>query len=206
LQDAKNLLQLTNFQRADTFIAFLNGSRTRAFFLASADPRKENPNGNCQMFSIDTLGDTLGRGIRQITHFNPGTVPPVGIAGCFVTNDSFPGGCNIGSGVYRVVFQYPMTKAVVFESSCDPLGANHYGGQLLAMRADGSGLRQLTDAAGWTINPGREQRGRAPRPIRLLGGRAVISARRASAPSAASHLRQTQRESVLDVPTGSASP
>jgi hypothetical protein len=34
-----------------------------------------------------------------------------------------------------------MTKAVVFQSSCDPLGANHYGGQLFAMRADGSGLR-----------------------------------------------------------------
>ena len=41
----------------------------------------------------------------------------------------------------------------MFESSCDPLHANPYGGQLFAMRPDGLGLRQLTDAAGFTTNP-----------------------------------------------------
>jgi hypothetical protein len=47
-----------------------------------------------------------------------------------------------------------VTKAVVFDSSCDPLDANPNGGQLFAMRPDGRGLRQLTDAAGITTNPG----------------------------------------------------
>jgi hypothetical protein len=54
---------------------------------------------------------------------------------------------------YRVVCQDPVTKAVVFESSCDPLDANPNGGQIFAMRPDGRGLRQLTDASGITRSP-----------------------------------------------------
>jgi hypothetical protein len=45
-----------------------------------------------------------------------------------------------------------VTKAVVFDSNCDPLGANRLGYQLFAIRPDGDGLRQLTDASGFTTN------------------------------------------------------
>ena len=46
-----------------------------------------------------------------------------------------------------------MTEAVVFASNCDPLGANPLGAQGFAMRPDGRGLRQLTDASGITRSP-----------------------------------------------------
>ena len=46
-----------------------------------------------------------------------------------------------------------MTNAVAFDSSCDPLQADPPGEQVFDMRPDGSGLRQLTDAAGSTTNP-----------------------------------------------------
>jgi hypothetical protein len=69
VQDGKNLVQLTNFRRTDTFIGFLNPTRTRAFFMASADPFGTNPLESCQMFSVDTVGG----GLRQVTHFDPRT-------------------------------------------------------------------------------------------------------------------------------------
>jgi hypothetical protein len=148
LQDSKNLTQLTNFRRTDTFIGFLNPSRTRAFFMASADPFGTNPSESCQLFSVDTFGG----GLRQVTHFEPRTRSRVIIPGCFAPSRPH---CSInGAGYYRVVFQDAVTKAVVFDSSCDPLDANPNGGQLFAMRPDGRGLRQLTDAAGITTNPG----------------------------------------------------
>lgn len=49
-----------------------------------------------------------------------------------------------------VAFQDPVTRTVVFYSSCDPLGTNPAGGQLFAMRPNGSRLRQLTDVRGLT--------------------------------------------------------
>jgi hypothetical protein len=36
----------------------------------------------------------------------------------------------------------------MFYSMCDPLGTNPDGGQLFAMRADGTSLRQLTHVRG----------------------------------------------------------
>jgi hypothetical protein len=42
-----------------------------------------------------------------------------------------------------------VTRTVVFDSSCDPFGANPAGHQAFAMRPDGSGLRQLTAAPGF---------------------------------------------------------
>ncbi|MGH7893685.1 MAG: hypothetical protein ACREQL_03405 [Candidatus Binatia bacterium] len=39
---------------------------------------------------------------------------------------------------------------VLFSASCDPVGANPFGEQIFAMRSDGTGLRQLTDARGMT--------------------------------------------------------
>ena len=49
--------------------------------------------------------------------------------------------------------QDPVTEAIVFDSSCDPIHANPFANQVFAMRPDGLGLRQLTDAAGFTTNP-----------------------------------------------------
>jgi hypothetical protein len=150
LQDGKNLVQLTNLRRVDTNTACLSITRKRAFFTASANPIGTNPLENCQMFSVNTLG----RGLHQVTHFNSGSA--VGGAGCR------SGGCGVGG---FAVFQDPVTKAVVFDSSCDPLGANPYGGQILAMRPDGLGLRQLTDAAGFTSNPDGRIRVELPGPF-----------------------------------------
>ncbi len=44
----------------------------------------------------------------------------------------------------------PVTGWVTFYSSCSPFDTNPYGGQIFTMRADGSGLRQLTDTRGVT--------------------------------------------------------
>jgi hypothetical protein len=41
-----------------------------------------------------------------------------------------------------------VTRALVFESSCDPFGTDVLGDQYFAMRPDGSGLRQLTRTRG----------------------------------------------------------
>jgi hypothetical protein len=55
-----------------------------------------------------------------------------------------PPGCNV-----QVTTQDPVTRTVVFQSSCDPLGTTPNGGsQIFAMRPDGSRLRQLTDTRG----------------------------------------------------------
>ena len=61
--------------------------------------------------------------------------------------------------------QDPVTKTIVFDSSCDPLDGNPFGDQLFAMRPDGSGLRQLTDAAGFTQNPDGSFRVELPGPF-----------------------------------------
>ena len=46
-----------------------------------------------------------------------------------------------------------ITGTVLFAASCDPVGANPSGQQLFAMRPDGTGLRQLTNARGMTTDP-----------------------------------------------------
>ena len=143
LQDGRNLVQLTNFHRTDTFIGFPTPGR--AFFLASADPVGLNKGGFCQIFSVNTRG----RDLRQVTRLDArrcGPLPPARNVGCFHT-------VGIGYGYYRVIFQDAATKAVVFDSACDPLGANQRGYQLFAIRPDGDGLRQLTDASGYKFNP-----------------------------------------------------
>jgi hypothetical protein len=143
LQHGKQMVQLTNFELVDTFPGFVNSGGTRAFFLASADPVKENPNRNCQIFSTDESAHK----IRQVTHFEQGGFVPV--PGCF-TATSLRAGCGIGGfSYYRVILQDPVTKVVVYESSCDPVGANPRGAQIFAMRPDGSGFRQLTEASGF---------------------------------------------------------
>jgi len=133
-----NLLQLTNFRRVDTGGAFVGRNRGRVFFEASADPLGRNPGEYCQLFSIDTLGAH----VRQLTHFG-GREPSQ--SGCLLEP---PPGCSLGAA-----FQDPVTRAIVIESTCDPLGTNPNGGQIFAMRTDGSGLRQLTAVRGFVVEP-----------------------------------------------------
>src|SRR5262249_38656455 len=107
-----------------------------------------------QIFSMDTSGS----GLRQVTQLNAGVCRPLSGPGCFQEN-------GIGYGYYRVIFEDPVTRAVVFDSNCDLLGANRYGDQVFAMRPDGGGLRQLTDAAGMTTNPDGSIRVELPGPF-----------------------------------------
>jgi hypothetical protein len=163
LEGGKKLLQLTKFGRVDTFAGFVDATRGRAFFLSSADPLKTNPHESCQIFSIDTVG----RGLRQITHFDLGYF--VHLPGCFLS----AGG--VGYGYYRTISQDAVTKAVIFNTAQDPLhlGARRadptvYGysdDQIFAVRPDGTGLRQLTDAAGFTTGPDGSIRVELPGPF-----------------------------------------
>src|SRR5262245_29817664 len=129
LLEGKNLLQLTNFGRVDTGRGLLSANGGRVFFTASADPLGANPSENCQLFSIDRVGGHL----RQVTRFREGARS---VNGC--SNLPPPGaGCNV-----QVTTQDPVTRTVVIQSSCDPLGTNSNGGsQIFAMRPAGSRLR-----------------------------------------------------------------
>jgi len=147
----------------DTFAGFVDPRRGRAFFLSSADPFKTNPHESCQIFSIDTVG----RGLRQITHFDLGYF--VHLPGCFLSSG------GIGYGGYRVIDQDAVTKAIIFNTAQDPLhlGArradptvySYSDDQIFAVRPDGTGLRQLTDAAGFTTDPDGSFRVELPGPF-----------------------------------------
>jgi hypothetical protein len=130
--DGSRLLQLTDF-REFTERRFLSRDRRRAFFVTPADPLGTNPGGHCQLFSVDTIGAHL----RQVTRFREGERSA---NGC---RPGPPPGCNILDAA-----QDPVTRSVVFYSSCDPFGTNPYGGQVFAMRPDGTQLRQLTATRG----------------------------------------------------------
>jgi cysteine-rich repeat protein len=157
LQHGKDLLQVTQFKRVDTFIGFPNTTRTRAFFMSSAD-LGENPHQNCQIFSVDTLGS----GLRQVTHFNQGGGSPPALRACFYQG---PPNCSVGEGWSRVIVQDPVTNAVIFASNCDPFSTNPNGAQLFAMQPDGHVLRQLTDAVGFVTNPDGSIRVELPGPF-----------------------------------------
>jgi hypothetical protein len=137
--EGERLLQLTSFHRSETDAWFVGVGGRRVFFVASADPLGRNPTANCQLFSISRLGT----GLRQLTSFSQGGPTD---NGCF---GGPPPGCSLGG----LNAQDGRTKALVFDSTCDPLGTNPYGRQLFAMRPDGSGLRQLTTARGRTLEP-----------------------------------------------------
>ena len=130
-----NLLQLTKFGRHDTIHALLGVDRQRVFFGASANPFGENPDENCQLFSVGVTGADL----RQLTRFSEGQRA----IGC-QTSPFFgfpkPFGCTV-----RRIFQDPVTQTVAFFSNCDPLGTNPYGVQVFSVRPDGTDLRQLTN-------------------------------------------------------------
>jgi len=137
--DGTNVLQLTDFHRTDTttwdpFVSPLDG---RVYFTASADPLGTNPSYDCQIFSIEPLT----RDLRQVTFFHEGGEH---WAACF--SNRRPDGCRID---FNLASQNPVTGAIYFRSSCDPLGRNPNGAQLFAIQPDGTGLRQLTNARGF---------------------------------------------------------
>jgi hypothetical protein len=136
IDQAKNALQLTSFRRVDTLAGPVDVDQDHVYFIASANPLGTNSSLNCQLFSIDRLGSNL----RQLTNFRE---TDYSVAGC----DFYPRpkGCGMSLDLRS---QDPRSRTLLFYSDCDPLGTNPNGGQIFAMRSDGSGLRQLTDAQG----------------------------------------------------------
>jgi hypothetical protein len=133
----EDTLQLTSFGRSDTGAggSTLDLDEQRVLFTASADPFGTNGDENCQLFSIDTLAGDL----RQLTRWGEGQHS---MAGC---SRYLRPGCKI-DGFERERRVGPDTA--IFYSPCDPLGTNPDGGQLFAVRSDGTGLRQLTQTRG----------------------------------------------------------
>ena len=135
LIDGARALQLTRFDYSDTGGEFRPAvGRGRVIFVASADPVNENPDGVCQVFSVDPLG----RHLRQLTHF-----PKDGREnhGCRQVGPGYACGVS-GLAVDQV------TGAILFGSSCDQFGRNPNGEQFFSMRTDGTGLRQISSFRG----------------------------------------------------------
>jgi hypothetical protein len=131
------VLQLTNLDSHDLRFEDVSPNGRRFLFITPDGPAETNPTHNCQLYSVDDLGAH----VRQITHF--------------AETDHATSGCNFtlprkGCGI-STTFWDQVTNEIVTYSSCDPLGSNPTGGQLFAMRPDGSHLRQLTHAAGLRI-------------------------------------------------------
>jgi len=137
LFDHDNALQLTSLHHYDTHLPVL--ARGRVFFISSADPLGTNAERICQIFSTDLLGSHL----RQLTRFEDQGRPSSGCT--FVLGTA----CTITTGIRAD----PASGAIVFTANCDPFGTNPYGDQGFAMRADGSGLRQLTALRGMQTFP-----------------------------------------------------
>jgi hypothetical protein len=137
LAEKKHLLQLTNLRRTTTgFLGkVLDRRADRAYFVSPADAfvPSTNPSQNCQLFSIGTTG----AGLRQLTRFDEGELSQ---NGC--THYDRPG-CGVGP-----LFRDAVTGTLVFYSSCD---TSSHGGQIYAIRPDGSGLRKLTATRGLLV-------------------------------------------------------
>jgi hypothetical protein len=159
LVDGKQLLQLTNFHRSDTFPGGLGGAglfvRGRVLFLATANDTGENPHELCQLFSVDRVGTSSS--LRQLTHL-PFDGRPSSSFGCIYEQP----GCGIET---LSTAADGVTGTVLFSSSCDPVGANPFGAQIFAMRPNGTGLRQLTNARGMTTDPDGTIRVELPGPF-----------------------------------------
>jgi hypothetical protein len=83
----------------------------------------------------------------------------------YATNAPAGSGCAT-----QLVGQDARTQAFLFYSSCDPLGTNPQGGQIFAMRPDGSDLRQLTDTRGLVTAADGTVIGEFPGPFVLSSG------------------------------------
>jgi len=137
IDEGKNVLQLTNFHRSETWSSLLDVDQEHVYFNASADPLGSNPSENCQLFSIERTG----AGLRQLTDFRE---IEHSLAGCRF--NALGRGCALILGT-----QDPRSRTLLVYSNCDPLGTNPNGGQIFAMQPDGTGLRQLTDSRGLVI-------------------------------------------------------
>jgi hypothetical protein len=140
--DGEKLLQLTSFGGNDTITALLGIDGQSAFLAASADPTGLNPTGNCQLFSVPTIGGAP----LQLTSFSDGDGPSA--FGCLFSPFA---GCAIAG-----LFQDPQTGTLIFHSSCDPLGENPDGDAVFAVRPDGTGLRQITFTRGRIVEDATE--------------------------------------------------
>lgn len=80
----------------------------------------------------------------QLTHFGGTDRSLIGCYGGATDQWADPAGCRFHGGP---IFDSE-TQTMAFDSSCDPLGANPSGAQLFSLRADGTGLRQLTALRG----------------------------------------------------------
>jgi len=139
--DGANVLQLTDFGRVDTSAEFFSPRDQRVYFTASADPLGGNPSHDCQIFSIDPLT----REMRQVTFFHEDGDH---VAACFGGRQ--PNGCTHIFPPGAPSVQEPVTGTIYLASQCDPLGLNPNGRNLFAIQPDGTGLRQLTSARGFS--------------------------------------------------------
>jgi hypothetical protein len=131
-------LQLTHLGRADTLFPLRSRDRKQVFFQASGDLLGVNPSSPASSSASTCSADIYGS-----SRFDPGTTSP---RGCARATAEVPRRAVIGR-------QDPATRALVFDSSCDPYGLSAVSQQLYALRPDGSGLRQLTDYRGTRTDP-----------------------------------------------------
>ena len=142
VRNGEKTLQLTNYGRSDTsFPTRLRGGR-QVVFRASADPIGRNRQHVSQLFRIDQLGGH----VRQLTRFGPSAT---GLTDCTGTPMAR---CRLLINVPTK--QDPLTRTLLFDSSCDPLGLGAATQQLYAVRPNGTGLRQLTNYRGLTCEDG----------------------------------------------------
>jgi len=142
--DGANTVQITNFNRSDTarFGTVLSPDRERTYFTASVD-LGDNPTEMCQVFSASVLGGD----VRQVTRFSQ---DHRSLHGCAATvSDGCSSGLSFGSDSTDT-----RNGMVIFDSGCDPFGTNPYGEQIFAIRPDGTGLQQLTQARGFVRGSG----------------------------------------------------
>jgi Tol biopolymer transport system component len=118
--DGTQLAQLTDdpaVNAGSVSFATISGDGSRIAFTANTDPLGSNPSNLGQLFVIDRDGSNLA----QLTALTDGSI----------------GGVSIADDGSRIVFS----------SSQDLTGGNaDLGSEVLAINADGSGLRQLTNA------------------------------------------------------------
>src|SRR4029453_1377710 len=81
----------------------------------------------------------------------PGPIPP-STGGTEAYAESRFGHLSVVVAFFQRLSVTPDGSGVV--SSCDPFGTNPYGGQLFAMRPDGTKLRQLTATHGRVVEDG----------------------------------------------------
>lgn len=120
--DGTEVSQLTNDpapNAGSVGSAVISGDASRIVFTANTDPLGTNPSNRTEIFVIDRTGANL----RQLTQAVSGA----------------PGSLGISDDGTRIVFSH----------SGDLLGTNaDLGGEIFAILADGTGLRQLTNTPG----------------------------------------------------------